>query len=164
MPEEPVIAAPTYFTQTRYGGLPDPAETLPEPLRSEYQRLKGLADQRIPTAADAVTAATNRILEAKHVVREAAARDALTEKVRVEIGRHLEGHRGVAHRPSGLQADVYATAARVAVEVFEEFVRNPPILEHRADGEELLRWPGGDDDVIARFPADVGPLDEYRGQ
>lgn len=103
-----------------------------------------VADEPDPTTADvhdAILAEAKRQHEADFAKREAFAREALTARLRERITAHLEGHRGIDRT---MADHVYSSAADAALEVFMEFLRDPPTMEHHADGHTEVRWPGDD--------------------
>lgn len=66
---------------------------------------------------------------------EAEARAVLTDRVQAELQSRLDGE---FMDPS--DGDSMRRAAEVAVSVFVEWLRNPPVREIQADGTERMRW------------------------
>jgi hypothetical protein len=79
--------------------------------------------------------------------REANVRAALTAKVSAAMEAADEQDRLVDWDCMADETVVdWDALAEAAVGVFVELLRDPPTVEHRADGTEVVRWPG--DEVV----------------
>lgn len=78
-------------------------------------------------------AQTRRQTDAEMARREAEARAVLTAKVREAIAEVFYGD--VAW------CDDIGASAEKAVDVFIDYLRNPPVRETQPDGTETVRWP-----------------------
>jgi hypothetical protein len=105
-------------------------------------------DAQLRSAVDGVNAIVERQVRARAEQREARAREWLTARVREKIALSQEGHLGIDRRFPNAVEDALDVSANAAVEVFLEFLRNPPVREHHPDGTETVRWPG--DETVRR--------------
>lgn len=110
-------------------------------LRTALDAVKA-RDDEVPTfvdgaaASDVIIAMARARADADFKMREAVAHQWLERRLHASIRNNLEGHRGVE---MGWGDVVGGIAASIAMEVFLEFLRNPPSIVEHADGTTEIR-------------------------
>lgn len=111
-------------------------DSTPRPLYDDLMRRSVV---EWPSAAETIREAVKRRTDADVEAREAEARANLGERIQRAVMAALDGAPQIE---KGAVDVVSRWAADAAVEVFVDYLRNPPVREVQSDGTEVIRYEG----------------------